>query len=179
MGNVTPGGVKPVRGFVIKEGDIMEVQIMNTISDPRTVDKVATTVAVTECEPFGTLDIDNPVIRVKPFTGFASANCFYIPEFLRYYTITKVVRLSGNIIEIYGTIDVLWTYSTVIRQSTGVCVANEKIGSGYVVDDNFPVDVRKKTEIYLFELDPFNTETASDSSYNYVLNVAGGEYLEP
>lgn len=157
----------------------MEVQILNTISDYRVLNKTYTTVATAECEPFGELDIDTPTIRIKPFAGFASANAFYIPDFLRYYSITKVKRLSGNIIEVSGKIDVLSTFKDVIRQCKGVCVANELIGTSFVTDNNYPVDIRKTTECYLFEGEPFNTESAGDMSYNFVLNVAGGGQIEP
>lgn len=156
----------------------MEIRLMNTANDPRTVNKNAEIVAITQCEPFGSLDIDNPIIRIKPFTGFAVANCFYIPDLGRYYSINKTVRLSGNIIEIHGTIDVLWTYANVILQSTAVCVANEYIGATHIADKNYPLDIRKNTTVYEFRGDPFNTETATDYTYNFILNVAGGENIE-
>lgn len=157
----------------------MEVQILNTISDYRVLNKIYSPVAVTQCEPFGELDIDEPILHIKPFTGFASANAFYIPDLLRYYAITNVKRISGNILEIKGKIDVLSTFKDVILQCKGVCVANEHIGTSHIVDTNYPLDVRKSTECYEFDGDPFNTEIASDSSYNFVLNVAGGGAVEP
>lgn len=157
----------------------MEIQFLSSISDSRTVTKNFTPIAITQAEPFGTFDIVNPVLRVKPFTNFANANYFYIPEYYRYYAVQKAVRISGNIIEIYGAIDVLSTYDNVIRQCRGVCIANQNIGSGYIVDKNYPLEIRKKTEVYELEGDPFNTETATDNSYNFVLNVAGGSYFEP
>lgn len=170
---------KPRAGYFYKEGENMEIHLMITNSDPRTLSKNLTNVAVTNADPFGELDIDNPVLRLKPFTGFASVNCFYIPDYLRYYAITKCKRLSGNIIEIYGQIDVLTTFNQAIRNSRGVCIANENIGSSHIADPNFPVDLRKNTTVYEFEGDPFNIETASDNSYNFVLNVAGGGQNEP
>lgn len=157
----------------------MEIQFLSSISDSRTVTKNFTPIAITQAEPFGTFDIVNPVLRVKPFTNFANANYFYIPEYFRYYAVQKAVRISGNIIEIYGVIDVLSTYDNVIRQCRGVCIANQNVGSGYIVDKNYPLEIRKKTEVYELEGDPFNTETATDNSYNFVLNVAGGTYIEP
>ena len=156
----------------------MEIQLLSTNSDPRTVNKNFVPVAVTDANPFGEFDIDSPVLRLKPFTSFATVNCFYIPEYLRYYAITKCKRLSGNIIEIYGQIDVLSTFKNAILQSRGVCVANENIGSSHIADAKYPVDLRKNTTVYEFEGNPFNVESASDSSYNFVLNVAGGEAVE-
>ena len=70
------------------------------------------------------------------------------------------------------------TFDAVIRQCSAVCTANENIGSGYVPDQNYPLDVRKSTTVYEFEGNPFNTETASDNTYNFILNVAGGENVE-
>lgn len=156
----------------------MEIHLLNTSSDPRTVNKITAPVAVTQAEPFGEFDVDMPILRLKPFTGFADVNYFYIPEYARYYAVTKCKRLSGNIIEIYGQIDVLMTFATSIRNSTGVCTANENIKSGFVPDNNFPVDVRKTTTVYEFEGEPFNTETASEGTYNFILNVAGGTWTE-
>lgn len=157
----------------------MEVQFLSSISDSRTVTKRFTPVATLQCEPFGTMDILSPVLRVRPFTYFASCNYVYIPEYLRYYSINKCVRVSGDILEVYCTIDVLSTYDNVIRQCRGVCVANQNVGSSHIVDTNYPLDIRKNTEVYEFEGEPFNTETATDQTYNFVLNVAGGTYLEP
>lgn len=157
----------------------MEIRLMNTSSDPRTVTKSAAIIAVTQAEPFGEFDVDMPVLRIKPFDGFASVNCFYIPEYQRYYAVTKCKRISGNILEIYGQIDVLWTFDTAIRASKGVCVANQHIGTSHIADPNYPVDLRKKTTVYEFEGEPFNVETATDNTYNFVLNVAGGSATQP
>ena len=157
----------------------MQVIMYNSISDPRTVDKSLTQVAICDCEPFGEMDISNPVIRVKPFDGFANVNFFYIGDYLRYYSVKKCVRISGNILEIYGAVDVLMTYRDVIRQSKGVCVANEYVGSSYVPDKNLPVDIRKVLTVAEFSDSDFNQDSATELTHNFVINVAGGTAEEP
>lgn len=158
----------------------MTVTFYNQLNDNRVLSKsLGDAVHSASCTPFGECSLHNPVIVVRQFSGYGNVNYCYIDDYARYYYVTDVVAKSGGLLEIHCKVDVLKTYDAVIRQCAAVCISNEMLGSSYIIDKNFPVDIRKKTTVYKFEGEPFNTETASDSSYNFVLTVAGGEHIEP
>lgn len=158
----------------------MTITFYNQLNDNRVIDKIlGDPVHSAVCTPYGECSIFTPVITVRQFNGYANINYCYIDDYGRYYYITDVVAKSGGILEIHCRVDVLKTYGDVIKLSRGVCVANENVGSSYIPDENYPVTNKRGTDFYEFEGDPFNTTTASNISKNFVLNVAGGEYLEP
>lgn len=157
----------------------MTVTFYNQLNDNRVLSKnLGNAVHSCVCSPFGECSLYSPIITIRQFNGYANINYCYIDDYGRYYYITDIVAKSGGILEIHCKVDVLKTFDAAIRQCSAVCTANENIGSGYVPDQNFPLDVRKTTTVYEFEGNPFNTESASDNTYNFVLNVAGGENVE-
>ncbi len=158
----------------------MTITFYNQLNDNRVMNKnLGEPLHSSVCTPFGECSLHKPVITVRQFNGYANVNYCYIDEYGRYYYITDVIAKSGGILEIHCRVDVLKTYRDVILVSRAVCVANENVGSSYIPDDNYPVINKRGTDIYEFEGDPFNTETASRLSKNYVLNVAGGSFDDP
>lgn len=158
----------------------MIITFYNQLNDNRVVTKtLGNPIVSLPCSPFGDCSIQTPVITVRQFTGYANVNYCYIDDYGRYYYVTNVIAKSGGLLEIHCKVDVLMTYGDVIKQCSGVCVANELVGTSHIVDNNYPVECRKSTTVYEFEGEPFNIETASNNTYNFVLNVAGGENIEP
>lgn len=157
----------------------MNITFYNQLNDNRVLSKnLGAPIHTAVCTPFGECSLHSPVITVRQFNGYANINYCYIDDYGRYYYITDMIAKSGGILEVHCRVDVLKTYDAVIRQSVGVCVANEHVGASHIADKNYPLDIRKNTTVYEFEGDPFNTETATDYTYNFILNVAGGENLE-
>lgn len=133
-------------------------------SDTNVVNKSITSLlAVT-----GTLkertSILNPSILVQG-TLPTTCNYFYISEFGRYYYIDDVVSVTNDTFQITGHVDVLQTYATEIRASTGIIARQENAWNLYVDDGAFKVYQNPKFRIDLFP--------SGFSSLNFILAVAG------
>jgi hypothetical protein len=153
----------------------MTISFYNQLNDNRVLVKdLGEAIHTSTCTPYDECSIHNPVIKVRQFNGYANVNYCYIDEYGRYYYITDVIAKSGGLLEIHCRVDVLMTFKDVIKVSRGVCVANENVGSSFIPDENYPVIIKRGNDVYEFEGDPFNTETATAISKNFVLNVAGG-----
>lgn len=154
----------------------MTIKFYNSPSDPRVLTKHMNLLhELDNVPPYGEYNIMAPVFRVKPFPFYANCTHFEILEYHRYYFVDSITILSGNLIEIRGKVDVLKTYDNVIRSCPAICTANEKIPTSYIPDKKFPVDIRKEYITYEFDSTPFNVDSITTLSKNFVLNVAGGE----
>ena len=158
----------------------MTITFYNQLNDNRVVSKnLGEALHSAECTPLGECSIQNPVIMIRQFNGYATVNYCYISDYGRYYYITEVIAHSGDLLEIRCKVDVLMSFGDVIRQCTGVCTANERIGTSYVVDKNLPLDTRKVMSVAEFSDSDFNQDSANELTHNFVINVAGGESEEP
>ena len=124
------------------------------------------------------LDGMNPVFRLKVsndsinmIMGFY--NYMYIPDLNRYYYITGRKLLNGMVAELSGHEDVLMTFQG-IRNLNATITRQENIGVNDIVDSLLPLQNRKELAVIEFESSEFNITGANSSSYNFVLNVAGG-----
>lgn len=153
----------------------MNIVCYNNESDPRVLRKTLTEITSITAVPWGECSVINPVIRVRPFDYYADVNYIYIADYKRYYYVNDIIMQSGNILEFHCAVDVLQTYSKQILESTCICVANENTNTPYIRDESYPVSLKKTITTYVFTENAFNIDTATDSNYNYVLTVAGGE----
>ena len=120
----------------------------------------------------------NPTFRLKVsndsinmIMGFY--NYMYIPDLNRYYYITGRKLLNGMVAELSGHEDVLMTFQG-IRNLNATITRQENIGVNDIVDSLLPLQNRKELAVIEFESSEFNITGANSSSYNFVLNVAGG-----
>lgn len=158
------------------------VQFFKCSDDNRVVSKNLTAFSnnqYTGIVPKGEFNIMKPQLIFKvdsanigELMGFA--NYMYIPELGRYYYIQSKTLLTGNRISLTGSIDVLMTYAAGIRNLTGTITRQENIGINDIVDSLLPLQNRKELAVIEFESSEFNIAGANSSSYNFVLNVAGG-----
>lgn len=158
------------------------VQFFKCSDDNRVVSKNLTAFSnnqYTGVIPKGEFNIMKPQLIIKvdsanigELMGFA--NYMYIPELGRYYYIQSKTLLTGNRISLTGSIDVLMTYAAGIRNLNGTITRQENIGINDIVDSLLPLQNRKELAVIEFESSEFNITNASTSSYNFVLNVAGG-----
>ena len=124
------------------------------------------------------LDTMNPTFRLKVsndsinmIMGFY--NYMYIPDLNRYYYITGRKLLNGMVAELSGHEDVLMSFQG-IRNLNATITRQENIGVNDIVDSLLPLQNRKELAVIEFESSEFNITGANSSSYNFVLNVAGG-----
>lgn len=96
-------------------------------------------------------------------------NYLHCPNLGRWYYINDIVYLSGGIVELHCTCDVLMTYSDIILNSTQVVDRSEKLQSPLLIDDQMPFNNGTYTEIY-------NLKTPYYSNHTTYLLKLGGAY---
>lgn len=89
----------------------------------------------------------NPVWLLEYNSDYKDATHVSCSEFGRTYYIKDLVMGTGNKCYVYGTVDVLATYSGAIM-GCPVCVTrSESAGVNWVVDSAYPINPNKKTVI--------------------------------
>lgn len=107
-----------------------------------------------------------PIIKIQ---GNVPTNCnyFYIEEFGRYYYMTDIISYRNDLFELHGKVDVLKTYESQIKASTGIVSRQENKFNLYLDDGAFLVYSNTKFEIKNFP--------SGFSTFEFVLAVAGSE----
>ena len=141
--------------------------------DVKTVQKTLTNAVEYNCEILDTMNSFSPHIRLFCTSETFNANMVYIPFFDRYYHIIDVDAESAETIILHCEFDI-FTYSTALSSSTFLVTRNENIGSTYIPDNMLPLKGNKEMKVIEFTGGDFNLDTATENSYNFVLNVAGG-----
>ena len=141
--------------------------------DVRTVSKTLTNAVEYNCEILDTMNSFSPRIRLFCTSETFNANMTYIPFFGRYYHIIDVDAESAETIILHCEFDI-FTYSIALLNSTFLVIRNENIGSTYIPDTMLPLKGGKEMKVIEFAGGDFNLDTATENSYNFVLNVAGG-----
>lgn len=142
----------------------MTISLLNTTSSPNTVSKVTTTVdTLTGTLRFPSSIID-PVIQIQRASpvGF---NYFYILEFGRYYYLKNVVAGTNGLLTISGHVDVLKSFDSQIRASTGIAVRQEFNWDLYLDDGTYKARQNPNIKIRKWPYE-FN-------DFSYILTLAG------
>lgn len=116
----------------------------------------------------------NPEILINYFSGVLDYNYCYISEFDRFYFIDNIEVMTGNMVAIRCSVDVLYTYNSSIRTLNAILLRNENVGYTEITDNKLPISKNKLIKVYEFEGGDFNINSATNSSYNFVINVMGG-----
>ena len=135
----------------------MNVIFYRNTSDNRAVNKNLEELFIANCRIHGENSVMNPSLILETNTNSFNANYCYIPDLARYYYIKDWKLDTGLRIVFYCHVDVLQTYKDEISNNRGIAVRNETIGSGYIVDDQIPIDTRQSVEVYKFSTTPFNS----------------------
>lgn len=159
----------------------MNITLYNNLSDHRCLNKELETIeTISGATPYGECSVQAPVMRLRPFENWAIVNYAYIGDYQRYYYVTEIKILSGNVLELHCQSDPLMSFRNAIKNCQGVLVANENLTTPYIRDLNYPVSLKKTITTYLFDADPFNIEnTGYQTGHNYVLTTAGGGEYDP
>lgn len=158
----------------------LSINFYSNANDNRVVDKVLTPTFNSIAELYSDSSIHNPVIRLAWNESLSQSNYMYIDKFHRYYYITDVEALTGGAMLIHGKVDPLMSFSDSIKLSNAIMTRSQRSGflgknkGTYVKDDKLPLYPKKLFKVVEFNNPTFNIETASNTSYNFVLNVAGG-----
>ena len=114
-------------------------------------------------------DIVNPAINIEYDGTLTNVNYMYIPEFHRYYFITKIESVRTKLWRVYGHCDVLKTYAQAILNTPCVVARNENRYNLYLNDSYFKVYSNPRFEVINFP--------NKFSGFSYVLTMKGAQYI--
>ena len=154
----------------------LDIVLYNNFSDNRTVNKDIRQVLSGSIYLYEDSSIVNPVVRLDyDSTIIPAVNYAYVPAWNRYYYITDIAALVGGGMRIAMACDVLMTYKGTILNSVQTVIRSESIGKPTMIPDpTLPILPNKDIKVIAFEGGVFNLDTATQQSYNFVLNVSGG-----
>lgn len=153
----------------------MNIKFGYTFDDKRTLVKNVTWYDTFICKPYTDYNITSPILIISNATGAISNNNYaYIPDYNRYYFVDSVSVGRNGMYVVKLSIDVLMTYSNGIKNLNCTISRQENIGINDIVDTLLPLKNSKELSVIEFDNSEFNTESASGSTYNFVLNVSGG-----
>ena len=133
----------------------MNITLYNNSSPKIQIGKSLTVVKSMTGELREECDMINPSILIEN-AGVISANYAYIPEFGRYYFITKITSVRNNMWRVDMHVDVRETYKTQIRANRAVVARSSGYYNLYLPDNKMPL-----------EQDNFNTTYALGSSFTH------------
>lgn len=158
----------------------VSVTFYNCGDDKRVMSKTLTTGISANAELYDPTSVTNPRLRVSYNASLLTYNYMYIAQFGRYYFITNITTDSGGALIIEGAVDVLQTYKTEIAGLSAIVVRGARKNqsgsarSTWIEDPRLPIQSGRAVKAILFENTDLNIDTATLTSNNFVLNVAGG-----
>lgn len=142
----------------------MTITLMNNTSSPNTVSKTTTTVDTITGTLRSPSSIMDPVIQIQRASP-VEFNYFYISEFNRYYYLKDVVVGTSGLITISGHVDVLKSFDSQIRASSGIAVRQEFNWNLYLDDGTYKAQQNPNFKIKKWPYE-FN-------DFSYIFTLAG------
>ena len=153
----------------------MQIKFGYTFDDRRKLTKNVNWSESFGCKPYSDYNISSPNLLILNGNGaIANNNYAYIADYQRYYFVDSVTVGRNGMYIVQLSIDVLMTYADGIKNINATISRQEKIGINDIVDSLLPLQNRKELAVIEFESSEFNITGANLSSYNFILNVAGG-----
>lgn len=118
----------------------MTVKLFSCKEDHRNLVKNLTQVGNTlTCTLLDDNTLLNPHILIKKIDDYKNINYMYIEEFGRYYYVTSVDIVTGNMLNISGNVDVLMSYAPKIKKIGALVVRSSTNGNLDIPDGDFRV----------------------------------------
>lgn len=103
----------------------MQVEFCTTTDNNRVINKTVTVNATLDIVFRQEVDEQSPVIVMNK-TNLAGSNYVHIPDFKRYYFISRVDNYTANLVILHLTTDLLMTYKDIILTSQVLVTSTEK-----------------------------------------------------
>lgn len=153
----------------------MTIDLLQTASDKRAVSKSFTTLqSDVQCTVKQPCAMSAPTFVLHFSSAAMSCNYLYCADLGRYFYVTEKTLLSGERIELQCRSDVLMSFASDILNITTTIVRHETAGVNEIPDSLLPLSPTKRSHTMFLSNAPFNLESASALSFNFVLNVSGG-----
>lgn len=148
----------------------MTITLLKTNDGVLVANKNFTTVATISANITDGFDKSSPSFILSRDYNNTDINYFRVGN--RYYEVTDTVKDSGQIIAVYGTIDVLTTaYYNGLSEQEFTFERGETTFNNFT-DSDVPVENGALVRVYKSSLSPFNSPP---DGYCYIMNVVGGE----
>lgn len=117
----------------------MKVYIYKTENEKNKLNKTLALVKELDVKLLNNTDILKPFIEVSniPLEELTTANYMYIPDLNRYYFIDNMELMTGGIVYISGSVDVLMSYMDGILNLRGTVKRAESLKNGYILDEHY------------------------------------------
>lgn len=145
------------------------IQLMNNQEELNKISKNPSTVMTLSGALREESSIIDPVIMIEYNGTLTNVNYMYIPEFHRYYFITKIDSVRTNLWRVCGHCDVLKTYAQGILGCDCVVARNQNKFNLYLNDDYFKVYSNPRVQVLNFP--------QKFSGESYVLVMKGCQYI--
>ncbi len=146
----------------------MQVNFLNSTSPNNKLNKVLTSLFIRECKLLEATSMIKPSLTVSGDVGdFSNVSHCYIEDFERYYFVEDVTIISGSMVRIDLSVDVLESFNIDIGNARGV-VYRGNMGNSYIPDNAIAVPA-----VYEQELIDFGSSL--DDTGTFVVTVLGGK----
>lgn len=155
----------------------MTINLYSTGDNPKTVTKSLTAISSVTARVAHPCNILRPelILSGDATVNAINANYVHIPDFGRYYFIKDHTTDTAVRIILSCEVDPLMSWNAGIRASKQLVTRSESVGAPTEIEDNLlPLKKSKDMFVIAFEGGSMNLGSANNSSYNFVLNVAGG-----
>lgn len=159
---------------------MLSATLYNNTSDNAVIDKNLTEARQLSLTVLADCSILKPRLSLKWNDSLTNVNYLYIPFFRRYYFITEISTAPGGLAIITAAVDVLMTYKESIKALPAIVIRaarTEQKGSArssWIYDSSLPLATGRTIKAVELEGSALNIDTATMTSPNFVLNVAGG-----
>ena len=152
----------------------LQIQIGTISEDPRCLTKSPTLGNSISCDVYEGCSVLNPRLILEYNSSYTACNYLKIDAWNRYYFIDGIDLVPGGKAIIRAHCDVLYTYSSSIKNLEANIVRQENQYKSYLPDNNFVFQNKFDKITKLFSIQPFNA-ALSASTDSYVLAIAGNE----
>lgn len=155
----------------------MTINLYSTGDNPKTVTKTLTAISSVQGRAAQPCNILHPelILSGDSTVNAINANYVYVPDFGRYYFVKDHTTDTAARIILSCEVDPLMSWAAGIKASKQLVTRSESVGMPtYTPDDQYLLKPNKDIKVIAFEGGYFNLENATQISYNFLLNVAGG-----
>lgn len=163
---------------------MIAVTLYNCSDDRRVVNKTLSAARILQCTFLASSSVIKPQLRLSWVDAMPTYNYMYIPAFGRYYFIDDIVADTGGAAIISASVDVLMSYQAALLNCPAVVVRAARLNqtgsvrSTWISDSKLPLTTGRSIKVIEFEGTTLNSDTATMTDNNFVLNVAGGGAIQ-
>lgn len=155
----------------------MTINLYSTGDNPKTVSKTLSAISSVQGRATQPCNILRPelILSGDSTVNAINANYVYVPDFGRYYFVKEHTTDTAARIILSCEVDPLMSWAAGIRASRQLVTRSESVGKPTEITDNqYPLSKHKQMDVIKFEGSQLNLDIATNTSYNFVINVAGG-----